>query len=161
MAPQHPVILGDEMRAAARPENATNLGDDARGVRDRLKEMPADHEIELRVWKRHRERITDLEANALTELRASRPRPFEMRFFEIDPDECRLRIFRSEPLSDLAGSASDIEHRSVPDRMSVEDRLFLRPDRLGLRGEIPHHRFIGHFLGLGTARMRMLHAAEL
>jgi hypothetical protein len=149
------------MRASARPQNASNLSENLRSIRNGLEQMSAHDEIELPVRKRHCERIARLEADALAEPRTSRPRALEMLLLEVDPDERRLGIFRSQPLGDLGGAAADIEHRSASDRMSIEDRLFLRPDRLRLRGEIPHHRLIGHFLGLRAARMRMLHAAPL
>src|SRR5205807_6202534 len=37
--------------------------------------------------------------------------------------------------------------------MPQEDRLLLRPDGLRLRGEVPHHRLVGHLLRLRTAGM--------
>src|SRR5437016_3742942 len=83
-----------------------------------------------------------------------------MRFLEIDSDEGRVRILRGEALDDLAGAAADVEDRSAFDRIPVEDRLLLRPDRLRLSGEIPHHRLIGHFAGLGAARMHGMNLAE-
>src|SRR5207245_8894439 len=58
---------------------------------------------------------------------------------------------------DLARATAHVEHRSATDGMAVEDRLFLRPDRLCLRRKIAHHRLVGHFLGLRTAGM--LHTA--
>src|SRR3989442_8820962 len=110
--------------------------------------MPTDDEMELRVVKWQCQRIANLKTNPRAESRASDTRAFEMLLLEIHAYKGRFRIFRRQPLGDLARSAPDIEHRSVSDRVTVEDRLLLWPNRLCLRGEIAHHRLIGHFSAL-------------
>ncbi|HMC22033.1 MAG TPA: hypothetical protein VKL19_09315 [Thermoanaerobaculia bacterium] len=130
VAPQHAVVFGDEVRTSAGAEDAANLFQHLHRVGDRLQQVPADDEIELLIGKRQRERIADLESHARTKLRTARSRASEMLLLEVDADERRARIFRREPLSDLAGTATDVQHRSASDPIAVEDRLLLRPDGL-------------------------------
>src|SRR5262249_15532725 len=102
--------------------------------------------------KRKRERIAALIPHSRAELRCFCTRAIEMRLLEVDTDERRLRILRRQQQLDLPCSTSDVEDRSAADRMAIEDRLLLRPDRFHLRREVAHHRFIGHFPGLRAAR---------
>ncbi|HSP34147.1 MAG TPA: hypothetical protein VLU46_07530 [Thermoanaerobaculia bacterium] len=49
-------------------------------------------------------------------------------------------------------AAAGVDHGAVQ-RVAVEDRLLLRPDRLRLRREVADHRLIGHFFRLRAARV--------
>src|SRR5688500_7582710 len=153
MTPEHPVILGDQMNAAAGSQDAKNLRHYLSGVGHRLQNVAAYDGVERRGLESESQRISHFEANPFSELGASAPGAFQMRLFEIDAGERGLRILRGQSGDDLAGPASEVEHRAVAQRMAIEDRLFLRPDRLGLRGEIPDHRLISHFFRLRTAAL--------
>src|SRR5207248_2214251 len=120
-------------------------------------QMPADDAIELLVREGEYQGIAELEANTRAELRALRAGAIEMLLFEVDPDKLGIRILRSQPLGDLPRAAADVENGAVSDWMTIEDRLLLRPDGLGLRSEVAHHRLIGHLLRLRTARMHPFH----
>jgi hypothetical protein len=69
-----------------------------------------------------------------------------MRRDQIDAGDPRLREQLGHPRGDLAGATPEVEHvaRGVP----LHDRQLLRPDRLGLSGEVPDHRLVRHLLGL-------------
>src|SRR5437764_4329861 len=115
--------------------------------------MAADHESERRVAVGQRMRVGGLEADARSERGAARPRALEMRLLEVDAEQRRARELRGQARGQLAGATADVEHRSVDDGMAVEDRFLLRPDCFDLRGEVPHHRLIGHLFRLHAARM--------
>src|SRR4051794_8726580 len=152
MAKQHSVILGDDVNASARTKHAPDLLQHARGIGNCLDQMPADHVVERRTIERKRQRVANLESNALSELRAASARQREMRLLEVDADERRIRKRCGESRGNFAGAASDVEHAAFR-RMALENRLLLRPDRLRLRGEVPHHRLVRHLFRLRAARM--------
>ena len=41
-------------------------------------------------------------------------------------------------------------------RITAEQQRFLRPDRLRLRGQVPHHRLVGHLFGLRVEILQRL-----
>src|SRR5437870_13646991 len=116
-----------------------DFGEHARRVGHGLNEMPADDEIERPVVEQKRERITALKPSARSESGAARSGTCEVILIEIDADKDRGERLCGESGSDFTGPASDVEYRATADRMPLENLLLLRPDRLGLRSEVPHH----------------------
>jgi len=151
IAMEHSVILGDEMDAATWSQNAVNLREHPPGVGHCLDEMPAHDEVERCVGKRKSERVTDLELDARSESRGPHSRSGQMRFLEIDAGEAGVGKLLREPRRDFSGPAADVEDFATFERMPLENRFLLRPDRLGLRGEVANHRLVGHLPRLRAA----------
>src|SRR3954447_16991112 len=142
------------MQPPARLRDAHHLGERAARVGERLQDVPADDEIELRGTEGERERVAHLEEGPVSEACAAIASANEMRLLQIDPDEGRSVEAPGEARDDLARAAPDVEYKaSRRGRMPGEKRLLLRPDRLRLRGEVPHHRLVRHLLRLRAARM--------
>ena len=146
----HEVVLGDEVQPPAGLRHAHQFGERAIDVRNRLEHVAADHEVEDRIGKAELEDAAVFESvrgSQTTQLHAcatsrwasmmSTPRTFAWGK--------HLR----QPICDFAGAAAGVQHaRVVGKAIALEERLLLRPDRLGLRRESADHRLIGHFPGL-------------
>src|SRR3954464_10986854 len=114
------------MQPPSRLRDAHHLGERAARVGDRLQDVPADDEIELRGTEGERERVAGLEERPVSEACAAIASANEMRLLEIDPDEgCSFEAAR-EARDDLARAAPDVEHAaSRRGRMPDEDRFLL------------------------------------
>ena len=157
VAPEHAVVLGDQVQAAAGLEHADHLLDRASRVGQRLQHVPADRQIELRILQREVHRIIALEADAVAERRVLGARPVQVGFLDVHAGEAGLREEAREPGDDLSGSAADV-HNGPRGRMALEDRFLLRPDGLDLRGQVADHRLVRHLLRL---RAVGVHGAKL
>jgi uncharacterized protein (TIGR03790 family) len=159
MTPEHSIILDEGMDATSGAKDASHLGESTPSIRHRLKNVTRDHQIERRIGERKLEGVAHLKRGAIGEASAARPGSLEVLFFEVDADERRTAKRLGEANDDLGRSASDVEDaRAVRERMSIENRLFLRPNRFGLGREGPKHRLVGHLFLLRAVRIR--HAPE-
>jgi hypothetical protein len=147
VAPEHAVVFGDQVQAAAGLEHAHHLLDRAARVGQRLQHVPADRQIELRILEREVHRVVALEPDSVAEGRVLRARPLEVGFLEIHAGEAGLREEAREPGEDLSGPAADVEGEGRG-RMALEDRFLVRPDGLDLRGQVADHRLVRHLLRL-------------
>lgn len=153
----HQIVFGDQVQPPAAPCDAHELGDGAIGVGNRLKHVAAHDEIELRARKTEIENTAVLESHALAERSASRPGHVEMAVDDVDAKHAGLGKQLRQSLRNLSCAAACIQHVRVGRKaVPLEECFLLRPDRVGLRGEIAHHRLVGHFPGL---RIEIVHPA--
>jgi hypothetical protein len=110
------------------------------------------HQAEAAVGEAEGERVVALEEGPVAESGAPPAGALEVGFLEIDAGERRLQEALEEPRGDLSGAAADVERRAGR-RMAGEDRLLLRPDRVCLGGQVPHHRLVRHLLRLRAVRV--------
>ena len=133
------------------PRDPDQLGDGPVGVRDGLQHVTADHEVEGAGREVELEDRPVLEADPAAEVGRLRPGPFQMCVEDVHPEERRGREGLGEPPGGLAGPAAGVEDaRRGRQGVPAQDGQLLRPDRLGLGGEVPHHRLVGHVLGVGV-----------
>ena len=98
------------------------------------------------------ERIALLEPHARRQRRIAPARIGDRAFQDVDAHELGVGVARREPRGDLTAAAADIgDAGGRRQRVALEQLLLLRPDRLGLRGQVAQHRLVGHLLGLGIA----------
>ena len=146
----HQVVLGDQVDPAAALCHARQLAYRAIGVGDGLQHVAAHDEIELRVGNAELEDAAVVEHDARSERGAARASRLEVAIDDVDAEHARSRQHGRDSIRDFAGAAAGVQHRRVIGKaIPLEERLFLRPDRLGLRREGADHRLVRHFSRLG------------
>ena len=111
--------------------------------------MPAHGQVEKAVRSLECENVLTLERQSRSQARVSRSRQFEVRLDDVDPAYSRLRKQLGESRGNLSCSASRIEDLRFRRKcVAHEQRSLLRPDRAGLRTQVPHHGLVGHLFGL-------------
>ena len=118
------------MKPTARPRDAHKLAHYAIGVRNGVKDVSADRQIEGvggGVQAKHR---LVLEPEARAEPRVSSPRELEVRVDDVYTEQAGVGKQLCEARGDLARAASGVENPEPgPDRLYPSERHFLRPDR--------------------------------
>ncbi len=148
----HPVVLTQHMHPASRLADATQLRQHPLRLRHRLSHVPAHHEVELSVGEFQLERIALLEPHPRRKRCISSPRISDRALQDVDAHQLGVRVARREPRGDFPAAAADIRNPGVRRQpVALEEMLFLRPDRHGLRSKIAQHRLVGHLLGLGIS----------
>ena len=80
MAPEHSVVLGDQVQAAPRLEHPHHFAECSARIGERLQHVAADRQVELGIRKRQMQHIAVLEADAVTEIAKPGATAFEVRF---------------------------------------------------------------------------------
>src|SRR5205823_946 len=106
--------LGEQMEPSSRFDDAHHLRERLASVRQRLKDVAADGQVELRVGKREAHRIVSLESRPLTEIAAPEPRALEVRLLQIDAQVGDVREEAQERRGQLPCSASHVEDARSP-----------------------------------------------
>jgi hypothetical protein len=146
---QHGVVLHDEVEMTACPGHARELREDAVGVRNRLQHVPANDEIEAPIGQPEIEDAPHFEPNAVAETCVPLARDRERAREDVDAEHLRHREQRREPPGDLSRPTPGVEDASaIAQPIAREERRLLRPYRVRLRGERPHHRLVRHLLPL-------------
>src|SRR5205807_3234969 len=103
-------------------------------VRERLQDMPADRDVELRVGKGEPHRIVPLETSAIADVAGPQARTLEVRLLQVDAEVGHVGKEPQEGRRQFSRSAADVEDaRTSGWTMPRENRLLLRPDRFDLR----------------------------
>ena len=115
-------------------------------MRNSLEHVPADDEIELAVRQAEIEDAAVLEADAIAEPCASALGGVEVGVDDVHAQHAGQRKHLADaneisPVPQPASSTFASRGKSI----AREERLFLRPDRLGLRRKIADHRLVRHF----------------
>ena len=151
----HQIVLGDQVDPAAAPRDADQFGEGALCMWNRLQHMTADDQIERRVGQSQLEDAPVLEAHAFPRDGASRAGQSQVIIDHVDAEQTGAGKHLSEAQRNLAGAAARVEYvRLDGQAVAVEQWLFLRPDRLGLRREIADHRLVRHLPGLRVQVIR-------
>src|SRR5262249_14337936 len=116
--------------------------------------------VERTVGEVERERVAAAELDARSEARGALARELEVRLVHVGADQRGAGELVGEAPGDLARPPAALEPACAPrPGRGAEDAALLRPDRLGLRREVAHHRLVRHLLRLRVALV--LHRAVI
>src|SRR5207237_6116120 len=107
---QYAVVFGDQMKVAAPPRNAHELGEHAIGMRNRVDDVPAHRQIETAVFDAELVHALALEREPRRKPRITRSRKVEVRIDDVDAEHTRVGKQIGEPRRRLAGPASGVEN---------------------------------------------------
>lgn len=144
----HRVVFRDHVQPPTRLRDPHQVGEHLLRPRHRLQQVPAHRQVEL-VVERQLHRVGDAEHGAVAEPRAPLPRPLQVGRVEVHPEQARARDQLEQPLRQLPGPARQVQDRgALRHRVALEQRPLLRPDRGGLRRQVPQHRLVRHLIAL-------------
>ena len=116
---------------------------------NRLDDMAAHGEVETAVFGVEVVDALVLESKPRCKTRITRPRKIQMRIDDIDTEDAGSRKELRQARCRFARAASRVEDPCLGrERIAAQERHFLRPDGARLRGEVAHHRLVGHLPGL-------------
>ena len=146
---QHAVVFRNDMKVASAPSHAHQLGDHPVRVWDGMNDVAAHGEVVAQVGCGKRVHALVIEDKPRRQTRVARSRQLQMLVDDVDSEHARLREKLGEARGSFTGAAAGIEYPWLRRQcIATDERRFLRPDSARLRGEITHHRLIGHLFGL-------------
>ena len=137
------------MEVTAGSRDSNELAEHAFRLRNRVKDVTAEREIEAAVSDIERVNACMFETQTWRELGIATSRKLQVLVQDVDPEYAGAREEFRDPRGDFAGTAAGIENRRlVGQRVTTKERRLLRPNRTRLRLEIANHRLVGHLLRL-------------
>jgi hypothetical protein len=147
------------VQVAAAAGYAHQFGNHAFRMRDGMQDVTANGQIETLVPRMKFENALVLEPQPGAEARVAGTRQFEMSIDDVDSEHAGPRKKFREPRGDFPCAASCIEDAGLGwERITADEREFLRPNGSRLRVKVSHHGFVGHLLCL---RIQIGHRGDI
>ena len=146
---QHAVILWNEMQPPAGSGHAHQLRDHAAGERDRMQHVPAHGEVERAVGCREFIDALVLERQPGCELLVPLASGRQVRVENVHAEHLGPGIELRQARGRFTGAATRVEDANLGTEPVAPDEFdFLRPNGARLCVQGPHHRLVGHVLGM-------------